>query len=106
MAFRGLAGRGISVRKIFGHTSSIIHNSLLRVARSCRLSAGGRFSLRVHERAGNHEEFQLKVDYIGIGKKARIFSPLLLPSEKVSGYLGEFSRAPGGFRQSFLGVLR
>jgi len=31
------------------------------------------FPLRVHERAGNHEEFQLKVDYIGICKKARIF---------------------------------
>jgi hypothetical protein len=40
-------------------------------------------SLRVHERAGNHEEFQLKVDYIGICKKARIFLLSFFPRKKV-----------------------
>jgi hypothetical protein len=30
-------------------------------------------SLRVHERAGNHEEFQIRIDYIGICGKARTF---------------------------------
>jgi hypothetical protein len=30
-------------------------------------------SLRLNEKAGNHEEFQLRVDYIGFWRKARIF---------------------------------
>jgi hypothetical protein len=49
-------------------------------------------SLRLHKKAGNHEEFQLKVDYLGFFRKARIF---LLSSSRLINFLALWENFPG-----------
>jgi hypothetical protein len=58
---------------------------------------------RVHEKAGNNEEFLFRIRLHRGPKKIKNFSPPLLPSDKFSCYLGKFSWVSEGFSVGFLG---